>query len=684
MNHEATKDKLEEFKADVSRDGEIGEEQRLAANEDMRFINVPGGMWEGFMDGPNGKYTSDRVKLELDLVSNSVNRFLGEWNLNRTGVEYKPDDSKTTSDEADLLNGIYRFAFRKGSGKLATDNAVDEAATCGFGAFKMATVFEDSEDPENDNMDIEWRPIYNAYSTVFWDQSAQRIDKRDARYCTVLARFTKESFSARYPDSKPVSAYTPNEVGTYGDSRDDIFIATRYEVIKKNADMFVYNNLQTGKIEVFSKEDHEDVKDDLRRDEFRQFVRKRKIVKQIVEKTVFSGDEILEPTRRIAGKWIPIISIYGRRSYVDGVEFYRGLVRPLKDAARLFNMQTSKLAEMSAEFSQEVPIFNPEQVVNPNIKRMWEDKVNLPYLLIDPVMDHDGNVIQAGPSGYSRPGALDPATTALLGIVPQFIQDVTGGPPQESYSKDMSGKAINALIKRENMNTQVINDNIANSMVWNGTVFQAMALEVYTNMRKVRVIGKDSSEGESQLLEQVVDEETGRIVEVNNLSNSKFQAYADAGPQYETRSEQTVEDLKGMLTTLSAMPAAEQYLPSLLAVLFDNITGVGLDPIKDFNRNVMLTQGLVEPQTPEEKSMVEAASQPKEDPNAKLLEAAAIQQESEARNLDASAVQKTADANKKVAETEKIRIETGISQVEVLNRRSNDIAKQAQGGLGDL
>lgn len=664
---------LAEYKLDMQRDADIGEGQRDAANEDMRFINVPGGMWENFLEDD---FDNDRVKLELDLVSNYLNRFVGEWNQNRVGVEFKPDDRGTTTDDSELINGIYRFDFRRGSGKLATDNAVDEAATCGVGAFKLATVFEDDEDPENDNMRAEWRPIYNSYATVMWDQSAKRIDKRDARYVNVLSNFTTESFGREYPDAKPVSAYTPNDrrfLNNFGDDYGEVFVATRYEVVKKKVDVFVYNNLQTGKVEVYSKEDHEKVKDELKADELRTFVRKRKIVQQSVEKTVFSGAEILEKTRRIAGKWIPIVPFYAYRSYVDGAETYRGLVRKLKDPARLFNMQVSQLAENAASAGQEVPIFAPEQMQGDDMKDLWADKNNAPYLLAEPLRDNDGNIISAGPLGYSKPPMLDQSTTTLLGIVPQFVRDVTGGAPQEAFSSDMSGKAINAIIKRENMNTQVVNDNIANAIAWSGTIYQAIAADIYTTKRMVRSISGDGSETEVQLLEQVVDEETGLMVEANDMSGRKFMSYADVGPQYETIAEQTVEDLKGMLESLGQMEAGQQYLPALMAVLMDNISGVGLEPIKELNRKIMLSQGLVKPATPEEEQLVQQMQQPKEDPNAKLLEAAAQQQEAEAGNLVASAKQKLADADKKVAETAKIKQETGIATAEQLGRNAGVI-----------
>lgn len=661
-------EKLEKFMRDISSDANVVDDQRIQANEDMRFVNVTGGQWEGFFDGDEN---DDRVKLELDVVSNHVNRFLGEWDSNRIGVEYKPDDGKTTDDDAELLNGIYRADFRNGSGSIAVDQAVQEAATCGYGAMKLATVFEDDEDPENDNMRIVWRPIANAYNAVFWDQSAQRIDKRDARWCTVLKPFTKDSFAEAYPDKDPVSAYTPDNLSFENrnlDTPDFVYVATRYEAVKKPETVFIYNNLKTSEVEVYSKEDHDLIEDELRADEFRTFVRERKVIRRSVEKTVFSGADILDDTRRISGKFIPVIPFYGYRAYVDGIEWYSGLVRKLKDAARLFNMQISQLAENAASGGQEVPIFTSDQMQNPDIQALWADKNNKPYLLVDPSIDADGNIVATGPLGYSKPPQLDGSTATLLQIVPDYIQSVTGGAPQDTLDPNVSGKAIQAMLKRENLNTRTILKNIADAIEWSGEVYQAMASEEYTTQRMMRTVGKDGTDSSTQMLKTVMDEETGTLIESNTLSGKKFRAYSDVGPQYDSMREQTVEDLKGMLQTISAIPSAQQYLPVMMSVLFDNIDGVGIGPLKDFNRRIMVTQGLVKPETPEEEALVAQLQQQQqqEDPQQKLVEAAAAQQNAEARSLDASSVQKISDSEKKQAETQKIIADIGNDQAKLM------------------
>ncbi len=666
-------ERLDDFKQDITDDADAMDDQRDKANEDMRFVNVDGGTWEGFYEEVFD--FDDRVRLELDIVSNPLQRFIGEWNNNRVGVEYKATDAGTSKDDTELLNGIYRSDFRDYSGGIGTDNAVMECATVGFGSFKLATEFDDEGDPENENQHIEWRPIYNSYNTVYWDQSALRIDKRDARHCTVLKQYTRKGWEAEFPGHEVSSAYTPdsrawnggNLTGGSTGNQEIFYVATRYEVKRKKSVVFVYNNLASETVETYKKEDHEKIKDELATDETRLFVRERKVVHQTVEKTVFSGVEILEKTRRIAGKYIPVISLYGYRAFVDGTERYRGIVRKLKDAQRLFNVQVSQLAENSASAGQEVPIFLREQVQNPDIAEQWADKNNKPFLVIDPATDEDGNQIASGPIGYNKPAALDQSTTALMGIVPTYIKDVSGFEVGEAINKEASGKAIRALMKRENMNTQVINDNIANAIEWSGEIYQAMAQEIYTTPRMIRTLQRDGTDGTENLLAPVMDEDTGQFIESNDLRNKKFKSYSDVGPQYDSVREETVEDMKEILEILPTIPGGENYVPIALSVLMDNIVGTGLDPLKEFNRKQMLLQGITKPQTPEEDAFMQeqqqAAQEP--DPQQALMEAATMQQQAEARNLDAASAEKVSRSGLIQAQTAETIAGIGMDQEKI-------------------
>ena len=93
-------EKLGDFMINIAKDADVVDDQRDHANEDMRFVNVSGGMWEGFFED---QQVNSRVKLELDLVSDFLNTFLGEWDLSRVGVEFKADDDKTSDDDAEFI-----------------------------------------------------------------------------------------------------------------------------------------------------------------------------------------------------------------------------------------------------------------------------------------------------------------------------------------------------------------------------------------------------------------------------------------------------------------------------------------------------------------------------------------------------------------------------------------------------
>ena len=678
---------LDTYKLDLNKDVDASQDVTLEADRDTRFVTEPGAMWEDFSEAT----FKNRVKLELNLAKNFVRTYIGQWLQNRTGVVYKSNDEATSDDDAELLNGIYRNDFLEHSGKMAIDNAVSEVAICGYGAFKLSAFFEDEGDPENELQSIKHSPIFNAYNTVFWDNNAKRPDKQDADRCVELIAFTLEAFKDKWPDADPVTAYTPNnfsEINSQFNKPKVIYVAKRYDIVKKSETVFVYGNIQTGKIETYSEEDNELIKDELRKDKNREFKRKRKVVKQHVDTVVFSGAEILEPPKRIAGKWIPIIPMYGYRHYAaSNIEWYSGLVRDLKDAARLYVVLISQITENAMSGTQKKPIFDPKQMNNPDIKATWADKNNLPYLLAESLRDKDDNLIQTGPIAYDEPGQLDPSIAVLMQIVPDFIQSVTGGTPQDITDENMSGKLFRAIQKRVDLSTQVVNNNIIDAIVWSGEVYKDMALDgIYNVERMVSTVGEDDTEGRQQLLNHVFDDQSGRVIESNDLSDKKFKVYPDAGPQYETLREETTEDLKKVLDVLPNIPGGEKYIAPVLATLFDSMEGVGLGPLKKLNRRIMITEGLIEPETDEEKQFLaqsqEQAKQPTE--QEQLIQAAAQQASGEAQERQSKVLVNAADADKKHAETQKILSDIGVSQQSAEDNRAktlSDIRTQAQQNL---
>lgn len=666
--NETMSEKVDRFKTELSLDADVVQDQMQQADEDMRFLNTIGGMWQGFFENE----LQNRVKLQFPMIAKFLNEALTEWNGNRVGVEYKPGDDLETSDkDAALMNGIHLSDFRRrGMGKKAIDNAVLEVMNCGVGAYTLGEDFIDNADPKNELQRIEWRNQFDAYETVFWDEASQAIDKHDARRCHILKRFTQESFKAAYPDLTPSSAYTPVTAdnsffgGNITSLRTGVFVATRYEVIKKRQKVFIYKNLETGELEAYEKADHDLVEDELRLRKEIKFVRERSLIRRHVEKSIFSGQDMLQEPKRIAGEYIPVISVYGHRIFVGGSEWYKGFVRDLKDASRLLNQQLSQLSENAATTSVEQPIFDPDQMEGEGIKEIWTDP-ETPYKLANVLRDADGNPIAGGgPIGYLKPGQLDGSTAALLQMVPQLINQFTGSIPIEGLDEQTSGKALKEARKIKNLMTQPVMENISAAIEWSGVVYASKAAELYTTPRIIRTIGKDGAENTIRLMQTIQDRETGKIVEINSLEGKKFRAYSDIGPQYETQRQETTDTSIQLMEAWSNIPAMQPYMSELGAIAIENMSGTGLDSIKLLNRRIRLLAGTVEPDGQEEEAFVaqHQEQQQQNDTQKQLAQAITQQQLSEARNLDASSAEKIKSGELKAAQTLKTLSDIQVSQ----------------------
>ena len=645
----ANDDKVTSIQDAINIDYNATADQRDQADEDIRFVDVPGGMWEDLF--PDFFSDDNRPKMEFNKVHQSVYRSIGEWVTNRFRPKFRPEGDSANEKDAQLLNGLYRKDERRSGGFEAYDTAVEEMFKCGIGHWRLTTEFVDDEDPDNDDQRIVFEPIPNSYNMVLWDSNAKRYDKRDAKRCTVLTRMTKEGFKEQWPNADINSVTQPVDRSIFNwGSTQNIFVAEFYEVIEKKENVFVFEN-EDGDVRSIWESKIKDVIDELETLGFDK-VKERKKKRRFIEKTVVSGSEILEKTIRVAGKFISIIPCYGFRAISDGQEFYSGLVRNMKDAQRLFNMSGSKLGENAATSGKMVPIFYPDEVQG--LSNHWaEHALGIhPYLLKKPHKDANGQELPH-PTEYLQTAPLDAANVQVLELTGSFIREETGGNPQDSIDPDASGKAINAVQARVDMQTAILFENVAKSMRRCGEVYRSIAADIYDKQRFETILKEDDSENVVQLFEWVIDEETGKPVEINDITKGKFEVVVDTGPAFASRRRETVNTISEIMqNTAENSP----YMPMLYTILLDNVDGEGLEDVKKFNRQQAIQAGYKDPETDEEIAMVEALrnQQGQPDEQQKLLQAAAAQAEAEARERDSKATLNISTAEKNQALTQQI------------------------------
>lgn len=594
--------------------------------EATRFARVPGGQWEGAtaagtkLDDQFEKYP----KFEINKVATELNRIIAEYRNNRITVKFRPGDKEASEELANKLNGLFRADYEETDGGEACDNAFDDAATGGFGCFRLTSMLVNEYDPMDERQRIAIEPVYDPSRSVWFDPDAKKYDKSDALWAFCMYSLSPEKYEAEYgktpPASLDVTTMTSWEYNWF--EPEVVYIAKYYEVRKESVDAISYRQPITGEIATYDSDQIEDIEDELALAGFQEVAR-RSVKRRRVYVSVVDGQNFLEKPRRIPGEHIPLIPVYGKRWFIDDIERVEGHIAKAMDPQRLYNLQVSMLADTAAQDPGQIPIVGMEQIRG--LEKHWEarNKKRPAFLPLREVKDKTGNII-AGvtPAGYTQPAVMNQALAALLQQTSADIQEVTGGSQaMQQMPSNIAQETVNNLMNRSDMASFIYLDNMAKSLKRAGEVWLSMAREVYGSDREVRVVNEDGTDDIALMNAQVVDRQTGQVVALNDLSTGRYDVTVDVGPSYTARRDATVSTLTQVL---QSMLPQDPMRPVVQGIILDNLDGEGMDDFKEFNRRQLLTSGAVKPRNESEAQMVaQAQAAQQQQPNPEMVAAMA-------------------------------------------------------------
>ena len=619
-------------------------DERLQCLQDRRFYSLAGSQWEG----PLWDQYENKPKFEVNKIMLAVIRIVNEYRNNRITVDYVSKDGTENEKMAEVCDGLYRADEQASVADEAYDNAFEEAVGGGIGAWRLRTVYEDEENDEDDRQRIRFEPIFDADSSVFFDLNAKRQDKSDAKYCFVVTSMTRESYKETYNDDPTDWPKVIHQYEFDWATPDVVFVAEYYKMEEKTETIRIFKAID-GTEERYSSSDF---KNDETLEETllaigHTEIRQKRVKRMRVHKYIMSGGKVLEDAGYIAGKCIPIVVVYGKRWFVDNIERCMGAVRLAKDAQRLKNMQLSKLGEISALSSVEKPILVPEQVAGHQV--MWaEDNLrDYPYLLVNPITSADGGTTISGPVAYTKSPQIPPAMAALLQITETDMQDILGN--QQGADKmvsGISGKAVEMIQTRVDMQTFIYMSNFAKGMKRCGEIWLSMAKDIYTeDNRNMKTISPAGDAGVIKLMQPMIDQETGEIKMANDLSSASFDVVAEVGPSSSSKRAATVRALTGMLQ-ITSDPETAQVLTAMAMM---NMEGEGIGDANAYFRKKLLRMGVLKPTEDEIQELI--AEGTPQDPNALYLQAAAEEATAKAAKARADTVETVASAELKRAQT---------------------------------
>jgi hypothetical protein len=651
MPRPKTEDRLADIHADAliefDQIQQAQREQREQSLADRRFYLISGAQYEGDL----GEQFANRPKFEINRTHLAVLRIINEYRNNRITVDFTSKDGSEGDQLADTCDGLYR-ADEKASGREAYDNAFEEAAGGGMGAWRVRACYEDEDDEDNSKQRCRLEPIHDADSRVFFNLDATAQDKSDAKRCYVLTPYTRDAYEAEFGDDP--APWQKGITNQYFDwcTPDVIWVCELYKIEEAKEMVYWFRGLalsndEESLLRVTQKElDAEpDKRSSLEARGFRVERQKRVKVRK-VHKYLMSGARVLEE-EDIAGTEIPVVVTYGKRAVIDGVERFMGHVRLAKDAQRLTNMLMSWLAEIASSFSVETPIFAPEQMVG--LAQQWADHniERFSHLLAHPLRNADGSIAQTGPIGYTKAPNVPPAMGALLQIATEALNDLLGGQQAgEQLQPNLSGKAVELIQNRLDMQVFIYMDNFGQyGMRRSGQIWLSMMRDIVVeNSRRMKIVATDGKSGSVVVNEPQVDKNGKQYIE-NDISKATFDVDVDVGPSSSSKRATAVRAMSG-LSSITQDPEMQQAINLVIA---QNIEGEGMDDFNAWARKKSIRMGITKPNDEEKAELEQEKANQQPDPQAAYLLAEAKKAQADVALKEAQTEKARADAAAVVA-----------------------------------
>lgn len=554
-------DALEEFK--LSEDAES--ENRKQWLDDMKFARL-GEQW------PDGvkrqREIEGRPCLTINRMPAMIRQVTNDARQNKPSIVTHPVDSGATRETAEILNGLIRNIEYTSSADVAYDTALDHAVTGGFGYFIIDTQYADDDTFEQD---IVIKRVPNPLS-VYGDEKSTGADSSDWNKAFITDLWGEDQFEKRWKGADKVDWET-NYIDMPSGWRDGEMVRvaeywTRDEVpttlLKLSEGMTIYEK------EYLKIKDILDIQGIT-------IVGTRPSKTHKVTQRIMTGAEVLE-TNVWAGRYIPIVPVYGDEVVIEGKRHFISLVRWAKDPQQMFNYWRTASTELVA-LAPKAPFIGPKNAFVSD-----QDKWATANVISHPYIEYDGPTPPMRQAFAGPPaGALQEALNASDDIKSVMgIYDAALG----KQSNETSGRAILARQKESDTATFNYIDNLSRAIRHAGRILVDMIPKVYDTPRIIRVIHEDG-ENESVAVNQPFTppaqehqaekqtEEIQGLTKIYDLTTGKYDVTCEVGPSYSTKREEAANQ---MLAMIQAFPQLFQVAGDLLA---KNLDWPGADDISE-------------------------------------------------------------------------------------------------------
>jgi hypothetical protein len=538
---------------------DVDSNNRAEALDDVRFC--AGDQWP--VDVQNSRVLESRPCLTINKVDAYVRQICNQIRQQRPRIKVQGMNNEADAKLAEILSGVCRHIEYQSSADVAYDTASEYAVKMGWGYFRVMT---DYISPDSFEQEIYIRPIDNPF-TVYFDPNSQLPDGSDAERCLITTVVSKKQFRAMYPGKNDGQGFTSRGTGDSDSewvTKEDVRIAEYFYTVRTPAKLVLLSDGTS----VFEDELPDS---EVLEDAGIEIVERRDTYKKQIKWCKLTAMEVLEETDW-AGKYIPVIPVYGQTAVIDAKHKKFGLVRMAKDPQRMYNYWTTALTESVALAPKAKWLMAEGQDEGHENEWAMANIKAMPVLRYKQT-DTEGRVAQPPQRLQPEPPPAG-IVTATQGMSNDLMTVVGIYDPSQLPQGNMSGKAIAGQQQQVDMVNFHYYDNLTRSIAYCGRIILDLIPKIYDTERVMRIIGADEKP-EIITLNQRVTTEDGVEKILNDVSVGRYDVVMDTGPGFATKRGEAVE---AMMTLLAADPTLMQTAGDLI---FRNMDFPGAEIIAD-------------------------------------------------------------------------------------------------------
>ena len=552
--------RLEEALELYDRAVECERDNREAAKEDIEF-GLLSDQWDE--TARKNRDREGKPCLTINKVAPNIRQVVNDSRQNRPTIRVRPADSAADKETAEVINGLIRNIDVVSGSDIAYDTAVLQAVSGGFGYIRVGLQYVDNESFEQD---IVVERVFDQFS-VYGDPDSTSADGSDWNCAFVIERMPEKEFDAKYPKADK-NGWDTDKRHEYMDD-DGVWIAEYWKRSEEIKPLYKLSDGDTVTEEVYN----ENI--EMYQALGVQIVDERQVQTHSVCQYIMTRGEILEKNEW-AGKYIPIIPVYGEEIIYEGKRILKSMIRDAKDAQRNFNFWRSTGTEIISLVSK-APYIGEEGAFD-----------------ADPVKWASANV-----KNYSyiehKKGTLPPQRQPFAGVPAGVLQEAMNaaedidatlgmfGASRGEQDNAISGRAIMARQKESDTGMFHFIDNLSRSLRQMGRVIVDLIPHVYQAGRIVRIIGEDGKKVSNVQVGVPGQMPQGQMPQgqmpdysnVYDFNTGKYDVTVEIGPGYTSK---RVEAAQQMIEFSRVVPEAAGKIGDLIA---KNLDWPGADEIEE-------------------------------------------------------------------------------------------------------